>query len=242
MSTNQPKALLVDDEPSFRKVMRTSLATSGFAVEEAACGEESLELLAQRSFDLVLLDLNMPGLGGVATCREIRALYPRIGIVMVTVRDAESDMVRALECGADDYLTKPIRFRELVARLRAVWRRLHIDDNDEPDVLRVGDLELDMNQRVLHRNGESVHLTPTEFHLLALLMRHEGVPIPHAKLLRSIWGPEYSSELEYLRSYVKALRKKIELDPSQPKYILTEPWFGYRMCSPVETGYSTPVE
>jgi two-component system, OmpR family, KDP operon response regulator KdpE len=241
MNKDRLRALLVDDEPSFRKVLRTSLATSGFVVHEVTCGEEALEILAERSFDMVLLDLNMPGMGGIETCREIRTVLPKVGIVMVTVRDAESDMVKAFECGADDYLTKPIRFREMVARLRAVWRRLHIDD-EKPDVLRVGDLELDMNQRVLHRNGDCVHLTPTEFRLLALLMRSEGVPVPHAKLLRSIWGPEYSSELEYLRSYVKALRKKIELDPSQPKYILTEPWFGYRMCNPSVAVYGTHVD
>jgi two-component system KDP operon response regulator KdpE len=218
--------------PSFRKVLCTALAASGFTVAEAACGEDALDLLELRSFDLVSLDLNMPGLGGTQTCLEIRERFPKIGIVMVTVRDGESDVVRALEAGADDYLTKPIRFHELVARLKAVWRRLHIEENGEPEILRVGGLELDMKQRVLQRNGESVHLTPTEFHLLALLMRHEGVPVPHAKLLRSIWGPEYGNELEYLRSFVKALRKKIEPNPSQPRYILTEPWFGYRMCSP----------
>ena len=239
MSAGQLKALLVDDEPSFRRVLRTSLATSGFVCEEAISGEDGLERLAEHSFDLVLLDLNMPGLNGIETCREIRDRFPRIGIVMVTVRDAESDMVKALECGADDYLTKPIRFRELVARLKAVWRRLRVDDNDEPEILRVGDLELDMKQRVLQRKGESVHLTPTEFHLLALLMRHEGSPVPHAKLLRSIWGPEYSSELEYLRSYVKALRKKIEPNPSEPRYIVTEPWVGYRLCNPVAPAYAS---
>jgi two-component system KDP operon response regulator KdpE len=151
---------------------------------------------------------------------------------MVTVRDAENDMVKALEAGADDYLTKPVRFRELVARLRAVSRRLHIEDAPEPHVLRVGDLELDANRRVLHRNGEFIHLTPTEFHLLALLMRHQGTLVTHSQLLRSIWGPEYGTELDYLRSYLKALRKKIEENPSQPKYLLTEPWVGYRLCDP----------
>jgi len=166
-------------------------------------------------------------------CREIRNLRPRIGIVMITVRDTENDMVRALECGADDYLIKPIRFRELVARLRAVWRRLHVNDNDEPDVIRVGDLELNTKRRVLRRGGEPVHLTPTEFHLLALLMQNQGVPVTHVQLLRSIWGPEYGSELEYLRSFVKALRKKIEPNPSEPRYIVTEPWVGYRLSNPV---------
>jgi two-component system KDP operon response regulator KdpE len=232
MPIEQLNALLVDDEPSFRRALRTSLAASGFSIEEAPSGEDAIAILAQRPFDLVLLDMNMPGVGGVQTCREVRALLPRIGIVMVTVRDAENDMVRALEAGADDYLTKPIRFRELVARLRAVWRRSHVEDTPDPFVLRVGDLELDVKRRMLHRDGEFVHLTPTEFHVLALLMRHQGTLVTHSQLLRSIWGPEYGTELDYLRSYIKALRKKIEENPSQPKYLLTEPWVGYRLCDP----------
>jgi two-component system, OmpR family, KDP operon response regulator KdpE len=242
MSIEQLNALLVDDEPSFRRALRTSLAASGFAVEEAPCGEEAIAILAQRPFDLVLLDINMQGIGGVETCREVRSFLPNIGIVMVTVRDAENDMVKALEAGADDYITKPVRFRELVARLRAVSRRLHIEDSLEPVVLRVGDLELDMNRRLLSRDGEFVHLTPTEFHLLALLMRNQGTLVTHAHLLRSIWGPEYGTELDYLRSYVKALRKKIEDDPSQPKYILTEPWVGYRLCDPSAREFPTAAQ
>ena len=239
MSTEQLSALLVDDEPSFRRVLRTSLVASGFAVEEASIGEDAIAILAQRPFDLVLLDMNMPGVGGVETCREVRSLLPKIGIVMVTVRDAENDMVKALEAGADDYLTKPVRFRELVARLRAVARRLRVEDALESDVFRVGELELDVKRRLLYRDGESVHLTPTEFHLLALLMRHQGALVTHAQLLRSIWGPEYGTELDYLRSYVKALRKKIEDNPSQPKYILTEPWVGYRLCDPHNSEYAS---
>ena len=232
MPIEQLNALLVDDEPSFRRALRTSLAASGFSIEEAPSGEDAIAILAQRPFDLVLLDMNMPGVGGVETCREVRALLPRIGIVMVTVRDAENDMVKALEAGADDYLTKPVRFRELVARLRAVSRRSHVEDTPDPFVLRVGDLELDVKRRMLHRDGEFVHLTPTEFHVLALLMRHQGTLVTHSQLLRSIWGPEYGTELDYLRSYIKALRKKIEENPSQPKYLLTEPWVGYRLCDP----------
>jgi two-component system, OmpR family, KDP operon response regulator KdpE len=239
MSTDQLNALLVDDEPSFRRALRTSLAASGFAIEEAPSGEEAIAILAQRPFDLVLLDINMPGIGGVATCREVRNRSSRIGIVMVTVRDTETDMVRALEAGADDYITKPVRLRELVARLRAVARRLRVEDPLESAVLRVGDLELDTNRRLLHRDGESVHLTPTEFHLLAHLMRNQGALVTHAQLLRSIWGPEYGTELDYLRSYVKALRKKIEENPSQPKYLLTEPWVGYRLCDPSACQYLT---
>ena len=234
MNRDRLNTLIVDDEAPFRRVLRTSLAQSGFAIDEAQTGEEAVAILAGREFDLVLLDVNMPGMGGVATCSEIRAHLPKIGIVMVTVQDGESEMVRALEAGADDYITKPIRFRELVARLRAVLRRLRIDDVNEPTLLQAGDLMLDLNRRLLSRQGELVHLTPTEFELLALLMRNQGTPVTHTKLLRSVWGPEYGTELDYLRSFVKTLRQKIEDDPAKPKYIVTEPWLGYRFCDPLD--------
>jgi two-component system KDP operon response regulator KdpE len=240
MTTDRLNALVVDDEPSFRRVLRTSLATSGFAIEEARSGEEAVAILARSVFDLVLLDVNMPGMGGVEACREIRAHMPKIGIVMVTVQDGESEMVKALEAGADDYITKPIRFRELVARLRAVLRRLRIDDAGEVTLLQAGGLQLDINRHVLYRQGEIVHLTPTEFELLALLMRNQGIPVTHAKLLRSVWGPEYGTELDYLRSFVKTLRQKVEEDPAKPRYILTEPWVGYRFCNPRDASPAAP--
>ncbi len=227
--------LVVDDEPALRKVFRTSLASSGFVIVEARSGEEGVEILPQHPFDLVLLDMNMPGIGGVEACREIRALAPKVGILMVTVRDSEHDMVRALEAGADDYVTKPVRFRELVARMRAVLRRLDVVSATEPAVIRVADLEIDVERHVVRKAGDVVHLTPTEFELLALLMRNRGVPVTHAKLLRSIWGPEYGTELDYLRSFVRTLRKKIEDDPARPAYILTEPWVGYRFSDLVNT-------
>jgi two-component system, OmpR family, KDP operon response regulator KdpE len=242
MTTDRLSALVVDDEPSFRRVLRTSLTASGFAIEEARSGEEAVAILTPGAFDLVLLDVNMPGIGGVEACREIRAQLPKIGIVMVTVQDGEGEMVKALEAGADDYITKPIRFRELVARLRAVLRRLHTDDASEPTSFQAGDLELDINRHMLYRKGEIVHLTPTEFELLVLLMRNQGAPVPHAKLLRSVWGPEYGTELDYLRSFVKTLRQKVEEDPAKPKYIVTEPWVGYRFCNPLDVSPVVPRE
>lgn len=226
--------LVVDDEPALRKVFRTSLATSGFVIEEARSGEEAVDLLPQHPFDLVLLDINMPGIGGVEACREIRALAPKIGILMVTVRDAEHDMVLALEAGADDYVTKPVRFRELVARMRAVLRRLDAGSATEPVVIRVADLEMDQGHHWVRKAGDLVHLTPKEFELLAILMRNRGAPVTHAKLLRAVWGPEYGTELDYLRSFVRTLRKKIEDDPARPRYIVTEPWVGYRFCDPAD--------
>jgi len=231
--TRKFNVLVVDDEPPLRSVLQASLSARGFAVEEASCAEQALEIIPQRAFDVVLLDVNMPGMGGLEGCRRIRALMPHVGIVMVTVRDAESDIVRALDAGADDYITKPFRFGELVARLRAVLRRT--DSGETPPALQVGNLEINFERRLLRRAGKVVHLTPTEFDLLALLMRNQGMPLTHAKLLSSIWGPEYREQLEYLRSYVRALRKKIEDDPSQPKYILTEPWLGYRFPNPSES-------
>jgi len=233
MANERINTLLVDDEASFRRALKTSLSALGYGTEESRNGEEALEILHRRCFDLILLDINMPGIGGVETCREIRARALDVGVVMVSVRDGENDLVQALEAGADDYITKPIRFRELLARMWAILRRIRPENNGEPEVLRVGKLELDMRRHVLCRNGEPVHLTPTEFHLLALLMENRGFPVTHVKLLRSIWGPEYGSELDYLRSFVKALRKKIETNPSEPQYIITEPWVGYRLCDPL---------
>jgi two-component system KDP operon response regulator KdpE len=229
-----PHVLIVDDDSVLRRVFHASLAASGFVVVEVPSGEEAVDILPRYPFDLVLLDINMPGIGGVEACREIRALAPKIGILMVTVRDAENDMVRALGAGADDYVSKPVRFRELVARMRAVLRRLEVHNTPQPQVHRVAALELDLERHSLRKAGVQIHLTPTEFDLLALLMRHRGTPVNHATILRAIWGPEYGREIDYLRSYVKALRKKIEDDPARPKYIQTEPWVGYRFCDPSE--------
>lgn len=223
--------MIVDDEAPLRRVLRTSLAASGFAVSEAIHGEQALELAAEKPFDLVLLDINMPGLGGLETCRRLRKLSPRTGIVMVTVSDFEDDKVQALESGADDFVTKPFRLRELVARLRAVLRRLQ-QEPARPAVYRPGDLEIDVERKILRKNGAEIHLSPTEFDLLALLVQSSGAPLTHRKLLQSVWGPEYGGELEYLRSYMRMLRKKIEDDPSHPRYILTEPWVGYRFRNP----------
>src|SRR5262245_12373964 len=228
------RVLVVDDEFALRSALRKSLTAGGFNVEEARSGEEAVSAIREQPYDLVLLDINMPGVGGVEACRKIRVLAPQTGIVMVTVRDAENDKVDALEAGADDYVTKPFRLRELMARLRAVLRRTHAHNATRPVTLIAGDLEIDLERRVLRRGGQPVHLAPKEFELLAFMMQNQGVPLTHAKLLRSVWGLEYGNELEYLRSYVKMLRKKIERDPAKPEYILTEPWVGYRFCNPAD--------
>ena len=232
MFSQHSSVLVVDDESALRKVLRTSLTASGFEVEEARSGEEALGTVQQHQFDLVLLDVSMPGMSGIDACRRIRGISPQAGIVMVTVRDHEDDKVRALEAGADDYVTKPFKLRELTARLRAVLRRTRKSKTTEPVVLRAGNLELDLRERLLRRNGEAIHLSPKEFDLLAFMMKNAGAPLTHVKLLQTVWGVEYGNELEYLRSYVRMLRKKIETDPAAPEYIVTEPWLGYRFRDP----------
>jgi two-component system KDP operon response regulator KdpE len=210
------------------------LKTSGYAVDLARNAQEALHYVRERPVDIVLLDVNMPEIGGMEACQRIRALAPRSGIVMLTVRDAEDDKVQALEAGADDYITKPFRLRELIARMRAVLRRTGADAALNIPILRAGQLELEMEGRTLRKSGSEIHLSPKEFELLAFLMRHKDIPITHARLLRAVWGSEYGNEPQYLRSYVKTLRKKIEDDPARPEYILTEPWVGYRLRDPFD--------
>jgi len=234
------KILIVDDEPALRRALHTSLAASGFAVEEARNGDEGLSAFSRSRCDLVLLDINMPGIGGIETCKRLRTLAAEVGIVMVTVRDSEDDKVRALEAGADDFVSKPYRYRELVARIRAVLRRMRVRATPPPSVLRAGDLEIHLERRILKKGGAELHLAPTEFELMAFLFRHQGAPLTHAQLLRAVWGPEYGNEVEYLRAYVRSLRKKIEDDPGRPQYILTEPWVGYRFRNPADPDSPAP--
>jgi two-component system KDP operon response regulator KdpE len=232
MPAKPVKVLIVDDEPAMRRALSAALAASGRLVEAAQDAEGAIEAIHRQSFDLVLLDISMPGMDGIEACRRIRPLAPNAGIVMITVCDSLEEKVKALDAGADDYVTKPFLLRELLARLRAIMRRAGSEPQPDTDVVRAGALELDIKHRVLRKEGREIHLSPIEFDLLAYLMQHSGFPIEHSKLLQSIWGPEYGSELEYLRSYVRLLRKKIETNPARPEYILTEPWVGYRFQDP----------
>jgi len=161
---------------------------------------------------------------------------------MISVRGQENDKVQALEAGADDYITKPFRFRELLARLRAVYRRTHNAESAQPTILRADALELNLESRLLRRTGVEIHLSQREFDILAYLMRHPNTPIPHARLLQAVWGPEYGGELEYLRTYIRHLRKKIEQDPAHPEYLLTEPWVGYRFRNPADSDSPLPAD
>jgi len=231
MNSKRVSILVVDDEPAMRRALRATLSASGFAVEEARNGEEAIELVLQRPVGLVLLDSNMPGIGGVEACRRIRALAPTTGIVMITIRDTEDDKIEALEAGADDYVTKPFLVRELIARLQAVLRRIRVEITEDARVIKAGKLELDIERRALRKGGKDVRLSPTEFELLRYLMQHRDVPIEHARLLQAVWGPEYGQELEYLRAYIRLLRKKIEDNPAEPQHLVTEPWLGYRFQS-----------
>lgn len=227
------RVLVADDEPALRRGIRTSLMARGYAVDEVRSGEEAVVAMRDRPADLVLLDVNMPGIGGIDACRRIRAALPDIGIVMITVRDTEDDTVEALEAGADDYIIKPFRVRELLARLAALSRRSRSEERHGATVIRAGKLELDRAHRILRKAGEEIHLSPIEFNLLEFLMEHRDVPLDHTRLLRTIWGSEYGHELEYLRTYIRLIRRKIEDNPAKPEYILTEPWLGYRFRDPL---------
>jgi two-component system, OmpR family, KDP operon response regulator KdpE len=184
-------------------------------------------LVRSEQFDAVLLDINMPGIGGIEVCRIMRKVSPRLPIVMLTVQGSEDRKVEALNAGADDYITKPFQLRELTARLRAAVRRNRLTDDQNAAIL-IGDILLDPGRHLVEKKGRGVHLTPKQFELLNYLMAHAGRPIPHAKLLRSVWGPEYGNELEYLRTYIRQIRMKIEDDPADPRYLLTDSHIGYR--------------
>jgi two-component system KDP operon response regulator KdpE len=233
LKAEEPKAghgtiLVVDDDSSTRRALRLTLSGMGFTVVEAARGEEALSLVRVTRFDAVLLDVDMPGMGGLETCRAIRNTVARLPILMLTVMDSEDDKVLALDAGADDYITKPFQLRELTARLRSAVRRRNTHDDSRDAVIRYGQLELDPVKYRVQKRGRPIHLTPKEFEMLHYLMSHAGEPIPHARLLKSVWGPEYGNELEYLRTFVRQLRKKIEDDPGNPHYLLTDAYIGYR--------------
>ncbi len=220
--------LIVDDDSSARRALRVTLVGMGFTTVEAARGEEALSLVRATWFDAVLLDVDMPGMGGIEACRAIRHSVPRLPVLMWTVLDSEDDKVMAFDAGADDYITKPFHIRELTARLRSAVRRRSAQDTNNDTPIRYAGLELDPVKYMVMKHGQPIHLTPKEFEVLHYLMTHAGQPIPHARLLKSVWGPHYGEELEYLRTFVRQLRNKIEDDPHHPKYLLTHAYIGYR--------------
>jgi len=232
MNSMQPviRILLVDDESAIRRALRPPLMALGFQVAEAARGEEALQMLRSNSFDVVLLDINMPGIGGMETLRRVRAFAPRLPVLMVTVRDAEEEKVQALELGADDYVTKPFSTRELIARVRVAVRRTQGPARNEDAPIQIGEIRVAPVRRVVTKRGEQIRLTRKEFDILHYLMSNAGRAVTYAKLLTTVWGADCREEVEYLRTFVRQLRKKIEDDPSNPRYLLTDMYVGYRFA------------
>jgi two-component system KDP operon response regulator KdpE len=226
--------LVTDDDSDLRWVLGTTLGALGFGVVSSPNGEQALLEVVSRRFDAVLLDVNMPGMGGIEACRRIRKKAPLLPILMLTVRDAERDKIEAFDAGADDYITKPFSVPELAARLRSAVRRSNTEPRDtgEPgtmgEAIVIGEIELDPTRRTVCKSGSRLRLTPKEFELLYYLMKHPGRPVAHTALLQAVWGDECALQTEYLRTFVSQLRKKLEDDPSDPQYLLTELSFGYR--------------
>jgi two-component system KDP operon response regulator KdpE len=232
MSDSQGRLLIVEDDSALRRSLRTILDLLGFDVGEAGNGEDGLIRLRMVDYEAVLLDINMPGIGGIETCRRIRRIHTKIPILMLTVRDSEDDKVEALEAGADDYITKPFQTRELTARIRAAIRRFRAPEISAEMSISNGAIILDPIRRRVERSGIEVHLTPREFDVLQLLMAHAGRPITHARLLTVLRGPDYGNERAYLRVLIGQLRKKLENDAANPIYILTNSYIGYRFREP----------
>lgn len=228
--TNDPRILVIDDEPQIVRALRTILSQRGYEVTTASRGEEGLTMVAVTPPDVIILDLSLPDIDGIEVCRKLRT-WTKIPIIILSVREAEHEKVKALDAGADDYLTKPFGIEELLARIRVALRHLtHIQGNSEP-VVRAGDIEIDLARRVVFRHGEEVHLTPTEYDLLAYLASNTGRVLTHNSILGHVWGWTESDNVEYLRVYMMQLRKKLEEDPRHPKYLITEPGVGYRFTT-----------
>jgi DNA-binding response OmpR family regulator len=222
------RVLVVDDESQIRRALATNLKARGYEIDLAATGEEALRKAGDRPPDLVILDIGLPGIDGVAVVEALRG-WSSVPIIMLSVRESEADKVAALDAGADDYVTKPFGMDELLARLRAAGRRS--TPADEQPVVTTADFTVDLMARLVHRAGAEVHLTPTEWRLLEVLVRNEGRLVGQRQLLQEVWGPAYEKETNYLRVYLAALRRKLEPDHAQPRYFITEAGVGYRFVA-----------
>lgn len=222
---NKAEILIMDDEPQIRKLLQINLESNDYKVIQAATGKEGLILAATHPPDLILLDIGLPDTSGHQVLKELREWYYN-PIIILSVLDNEPDIVSALDQGATDYLTKPFRTGELLARIRSAIRRSHNTENNA--VLSRGDIEIDLVRRTVQRKGQAVKLTTTEYNLLVLLAKNEGKVLTHRYLLREIWGLSYQSETQYLRVFVGTLRKKLEENPNNPQHIMTESGVGYR--------------
>lgn len=232
MNSAGARVLVVDDEPQILRALRAGLRGNGYDVQTAADGEEALDAIALHPPDVVVLDLVMPGKDGFEVVREVRMWSP-VPIIVLSARGAERDKVTALDLGADDYLTKPFSMNELLARIRVALRHRIGEYADDP-VVHAGDVVIDLARRIVTRGGEHVHLTPTEWDLIAELARHEGRVLTQRMLLERVWGPQYTDEPQYLRVYMNQLRRKIEVDTARPRILITEPGIGYRLVTDVK--------
>src|SRR5580692_4223039 len=214
MTNPSGQILVTDDDSDLRWVLGTTLGAMGFGVVSSPNGEQALLEMGTHRFDAVLLDVNMPGMGGMETCRRIRSKAPLLPILMLTVRDGEGDKIEAFDAGADDYITKPFSVPELAARLRSAVRRSNTELGDTTRPIVIGDIELDPVRRTVRMAGSLLRLTPKEFEVLHYLMSHAGRPVAHVTILNAVWGPEYALQTEYLRTFVHQLRKKLEENPS----------------------------
>jgi two-component system KDP operon response regulator KdpE len=220
---------VIEDEPQIRHFLRTTLTAEGYRVIEAETGERGALEAATHKPDLVMVDLGLPDLDGVEVVKRIRA-WSALPILILSARSAEADKVAALDAGADDYVTKPFGVGELTARIRVALRHAaHGAGEKAAEALRFGDIEVDLERRLVRSEGKDVHLTPIEFRLLGCLAKHAGMVLTHRHLLREVWGPSYIDQSHYLRIYMKQLRHKLEPDPARPRYLLTETGVGYRM-------------
>lgn len=223
------RVLVVDDEPQIRRALGTNLRARGYEVELAATGEEALVLAADTHPDVVILDIGLPGIDGVEVVRGLRG-WTEVPIIMLSVREGEADKVEALDAGADDFVTKPFGMAELLARLRAAVRRT--GGAEEEAVVVTPDFRVDLAAKRVLRGDDEVHLTPTEWGIVELLLRHRGKLVTQRQVLQEVWGPQYEKETNYLRVYFAGLRRKLEPNPSQPRYFITEPGMGYRFEVP----------
>lgn len=226
------KILVIDDEPQIRRILRETLTSAGYEVDDARNGVEGLEKVRTFHPDLVLLDMNMPEMAGMEACSSIRA-DSNIAIIMLTVRKSDADKVAALDAGADDFITKPFSTPELLARIRAALRRVPVAPGS-PARLKFDELTIDFASRVVSRRGVRSHLTPKELEVLRYLTQHANQAVSHREILQAVWGPDYGDQVDYLRVVIKNLRKKVEQTPDAPRFIKTEPWVGYRFDSSTE--------
>jgi two-component system KDP operon response regulator KdpE len=224
---SKQRILVVDDEPQITRVLRRSLITQGYDVHVASDGESALQTFGDWPADLVITDLAMPNMNGLELCRKLRTVS-QVPIIVLSVRGEEKTKVAALDCGADDYVTKPFGMEELLARVRATLRRAPAVTDESAKIIEVGDFRVDLEARQLTVQGKKVHLTPKEYDLIVYFMRQPGKVLTHRNLLGEIWGGDYTEQPEYLRVFIGQLRKKVEPDSSRPRYILTDPWVGYR--------------